>query len=112
MRDKLGFTKGDWKATKGHIGSNKADYVRTDSYNYDGIHIHNGEKTFGCSSPESESNAILIANSPRMVRDLIYFCKRCDEGSIRSKTTYERFRATITESLPSLTWDEIKEGVE
>lgn len=43
-----------------------------------------------------------------MISDLIYFCKRVDEGTIRSKTTYRRYMKTISEALPHLSWDDIK----
>ncbi len=110
MKNSLIFTNGPWEATKGYRGSKIADYVKTDGLRYDGIHIHNGEEHFGSSSKESEANANLIAYAPEMILNHIYFCKRCDEGSIRSKTTYLIFMKTILKALPSMTWEEIKEG--
>ena len=75
MNKKLNHTKGPWKHTKGHIGNKIADFVSTDKKIYDGMHIHNGEKTFGESSEESEANARLIAAAPDMLECVIRLYK-------------------------------------
>lgn len=74
----LKHSPGPWEATKGHIGSKIADFVRTDKKFYDGMHIHNGEKVFGISTPESEANARLIAAAPEMLETLIKLYKGDD----------------------------------
>lgn len=58
---------------------------------------------------EASRNRILNMCSSQMIQDLIYFCKRVDEGTIKSMTTYVRYKATIGKALPHLTWEEIKE---
>lgn len=72
MIDKLlKYTKGPWRHTKGHIGAKIADFVSCNPKTMDGMHIHNGEKSWAESSEESEANARLIEGAPEMMDFII-----------------------------------------
>ena len=64
----FGFTSGPWSSGKGFIGAKSADFVKINEMKYDGIHIDAGEKIYGVSSKESESNAKIIAMSPKLLK--------------------------------------------
>jgi hypothetical protein len=55
--------------------------------------IDDDSKTFD----EIKANAILMKNAPKMLEAIIEFCKRVDNGEVRSKKTYSKFKKLIEE---------------
>ena len=50
-----------------------------------------------CREDELKANAKLISKAPEMLEALKQFCKRVEEGSIRSRVTYGVFKTIIKE---------------
>ena len=121
----FGFTTGPWSSCKSFIGAKSADFVKTDGNKYDGMHIHNGEKRFGVSTKESESNAKLISLAPDILLILINeglrleeICSSCiysfDSPDCNQCTTNIFFQfmqiKAICQTLGK-TWEEVMEGL-
>lgn len=93
-------TKGKWEVN--HERSHKSETkVETETHRICEVKHYDGQISSKLKEPtqeEGKANALLISKAPEMLEALKYFVDRVENRTIKSTTTYNKYKQLIKEA--------------